>query len=73
MNSTTTTSTAEKLRVLLVQFGIPEVLVSDNGTNLVSKEFEEFTQHNGGIKHVTSAPAHPASNGLAERAVTEDF
>ena len=72
MNSTTTTATVERLRVLLVQFGIPEVLVANNGTNLVSKEFEEFTQHNE-IKHVTSAPAHPASNGLAERAVTEDF
>ena len=68
MNSTTTIATVEKLRVLFAQFGIPDVLVSDNGTNFVSKEFEEFTRRNG-IKHVTSAPAHPASNGLAERAV----
>ena len=68
MNSTTTIATVEKLRVLFAQFGIPDVLVSDNGTNFVSKEFEEFTRRNG-IKHVTSAPAHPASNGLAECAV----
>ena len=27
-----------------------------------------FTKQNG-IRHVTSAPYHPASNGLAERAV----
>ena len=68
MTSTTTAATVEKLRVLFAQFGIPEVLVSDNGTNFVSKGFAEFTQYNG-IKHVTSAPAHPSSNGLAEHAV----
>ena len=68
MNSTTTTATVEKLRIMFAQFGIPEVVVSDNGTNFVSKEFEEFMRRNG-IKHVTSAPAHPSSNGLAENAV----
>ena len=68
MNSTITTVTVEKLRVMFAQFGIPEVVVSDNGTNFVSKEFEEFMQRNG-VKHITSAPAHPSSNGLAENAV----
>ena len=31
-------------------------------------EVQDFTKFNG-IRHVTSAPYHPASNGLAERAV----
>ena len=58
----------EKLRALFSSFGLPEVLVSNNGPNLVSSEFKEFL-HRNGVKQMTSAPAHPASNGLAERAV----
>ena len=68
MSSTTTAATVEKLRSLFAQFGLPDVLVSDSGPNFVSSEFKEFL-HRNGVKQVTSAPAHPASNGLAERAV----
>ena len=48
--------------------GFPTTLVSDNGPQLVSKEFED-KMTKWGIKHLLSPPYHPASNGLAERAV----
>ena len=42
--------------------------MSDNGTPFVTEEFVHFL-HQNGIKHNTSTPYHPASNGLAECAV----
>ncbi|XP_051785433.1 uncharacterized protein K02A2.6-like [Erpetoichthys calabaricus] len=44
---------------------LPEQLVSDNGTQFTSAEFQAFVKKNG-IKHITSVPYHPATNGLAE-------
>ena len=44
------------------------MLVTDNGPCFVSEEFEIFLAKNG-VKHITTAPYHPATNGLAERAV----
>jgi len=68
----TPTSTSEavirELRTVFARFGLPETVVTDNGTCFVSAEFETFLRKNG-IKHFTSAPYHPASNGMAERAV----
>ena len=59
----------DALRTIFARFGIPETIVSDNGTPFVSEEFIHFL-HQNGIKHNASAPYHhPASNGLAERAV----
>ena len=54
-----------KLREILAQHGLPEILVTDNAPNFTSEEFQTFMRKNG-IVHITSAPYHPASNDLAE-------
>ena len=56
------------LRSIFITHGLPEVLVSDNGTAFTSAEFHEIVNKNG-IRHISTAPYHPGSNGLAERAV----
>ena len=68
MDTTTSTKTIEKLQSLFARYGVPSQLVSDNGPQFKSEEFQMFLKRNG-IKHLTSAPYHPASNGLAERCV----
>ncbi|KAK3748327.1 hypothetical protein QZH41_005512, partial [Actinostola sp. cb2023] len=61
-------ATISKLRSMFATHGLPEVLVSDNASNFVSSEMEEFLSQNG-VVHITSAPYHPSTNGLAERTV----
>jgi len=68
LSSTTSKVIIENLRMVFARLGLPETVVSDNASYFVSQEFEDFLQRNG-IRHTTSAPYHPSSNGLAERAV----
>ena len=68
MDTSTSEATISKLRIIFATHGLPEVLVTDNGRNFTSAEFAEFCKKNC-VKHVRTAPYHPASNGLAERAV----
>ncbi|XP_062537880.1 uncharacterized protein K02A2.6-like [Armigeres subalbatus] len=66
--SITTSATICILRSLFARLGMPETLVSDNGTQFTSAEFAQFCLENG-VNHVTTAPFHPQSNGQAERFV----
>ena len=67
MTSSTTAATILWLRQTFGTHGLPYTLVSDNGTAFTSHELQNYCRSNG-IKHIRSAPFHPASNGLAERA-----
>ena len=58
----------QHLKTLFAQFGIPDIIATDNGSCFVSSEFEDFLTTNG-IIHWKSSPYHPSSNGLAEKAV----
>ena len=68
VNTATSHVTIERLQTLFATHGIPEVVVSDNGTQFTSTEFSQFMIKNG-IRYIKTAPYHPSSNGLAERAV----
>ena len=48
--------------------GLPEQIVSDNGSQFTPEEFAVFLKANG-IRHIRSAPYHPATNRLAEQFV----
>lgn len=58
----------EKLCEISSRFGLPKTVVSDNGAQFISDEFQNFMKLNG-IRHLRSAPYHPASNGAAENSV----
>ncbi|XP_062551120.1 uncharacterized protein K02A2.6-like [Armigeres subalbatus] len=64
----TASTTITILRNIFARLGMPETLVSDNGTQFTSSLFTQFCSTNG-IEHVTTAPFHPQSNGQAERFV----
>lgn len=68
MGSTSTSATVKRLRKIFAEFGLPRTIVSDNGPQFTSDEFQAFCKSNC-LHHVTGAPYHPKTNGLAERAV----
>ncbi|GAU50817.1 hypothetical protein TSUD_410870, partial [Trifolium subterraneum] len=54
-------------RDVLARFGIPQVVVTDNGTQFTNKKFQEFLATIGTTQHFTSVE-HPQTNGQAEAA-----
>lgn len=58
----------EEFKKVLVRFGLPRHLVTDNGTQYTSLEFQKFYKNNGS-KHSFTAPHHLATNGEAENFV----
>ncbi|XP_055584704.1 uncharacterized protein K02A2.6-like [Uranotaenia lowii] len=65
---TTSISTIRILKDLFARMGIPTTLLSDNGNQFTSEEFQTFCLENG-IDHLTTAPFHLQSNGQTERFV----
>ena len=68
MSDIKTVTLIDTLRTSFATHGLPHIIVSDNRPSFTSKEFKNFI-HKNGIKHITTTPYHPSSNGTAERAV----
>ena len=56
------------MRNIFATHGVPDEVVSDDGRQFVSEEFQVFLRNNN-VKSIRSAPYHPISNGEEERFV----
>ena len=68
LRSTTAASVINHTKSIFARHGIPQIIVSDNGPQFASKQFEEFAQKYE-FTHIASSPAYSQANGEAERAV----
>ncbi|PIO53247.1 integrase core domain protein, partial [Teladorsagia circumcincta] len=68
MTSISASQTVKELKKMFARYGIPQTIVSDNGTQFTSEQFKRMCEE-GGITHVRTAPYHPQSKGQAERFV----
>ncbi|KAK8765825.1 hypothetical protein V5799_031565, partial [Amblyomma americanum] len=64
----TADATIRRLRTIFYTHGIPDIIVSDNGTAFTSEKYADFLSTNG-IRRILTPPYHPASNGAVERVV----
>ena len=55
VSAATSQNTIEQLRSTFACHGLPEIIVTDNGTAFTSQEFQDFVKFNG-IRHVRIAP-----------------
>ena len=68
MTSTVSSKVIDVLKRVFARYGIPEVFRSDNGPQYSSDEFAKFMESLH-IRHITSSPHYPQSNGQSERMV----
>ena len=65
---TSASSVIQFLREQFSRHSIPDCLVTDNDSQIVSQEFIQFAT-NWEFKHVTSSPCYPKSDGKAQSVV----
>ena len=66
LHSTTSSAIIGHLHKIFPSYALPEKVVTDNGANLVSGEFENFLELHG-IKHRKVTPYWPQANAEVER------
>ena len=66
VHSTSSKALIQRLDAQFARYGLPMVLRTDNGSNLVSGEIEKYLEEMG-IKHLRTTPLWPRANGEVER------
>jgi transposase InsO family protein len=56
----------EPIKEIMYQFGIPNNIITDNGTQFTTSEFKDFCVDSGNKMNYASM-SHPQSNGQVER------
>ena len=64
----TSSAVIQLTKSVFSEHGIPDKVISDNGPQFASEEYQTFSR-TWGFKHVTSSPHYPRSNGMIERSI----
>ena len=59
---------ADRMRLYMSLFGRPEEVMTDNGPQYTGQAFKRLL-HDWSVRHITSSPHYPRSNGFIERHV----
>ncbi|KAK7100337.1 hypothetical protein V1264_023309 [Littorina saxatilis] len=68
LENTTSSTVIKKLKAHIARYGSPCILVSDNGPQFTSENFQEFAR-SFDFEHRTSSPYNSKANGKAESSV----
>ena len=68
LDNTLSSTVIRKLKSHFARYGLPSILISNNGPQFVSDDFMQFA-HEYDFEHRTSSPTYPQSNGMVESAV----
>ena len=68
LSNTLASTVIQHTKSIFARFGVPKIVVSDNGPQYSSHEYKKFAK-DWGFYHNTSSPKYPNSNGLVERAI----
>jgi transposase InsO family protein len=66
--NTLASTVVQHTKSIFARFGIPKIVVSDNGAQYSSHQYKTFAKE-WGFQHDTSSPRYPKSNGFVERVI----
>jgi transposase InsO family protein len=67
VTSQDSTSAVNFIKSIVFRFGVPNSIITDNGTNFTSREFGDYCEELG-IQLNFASVAHPQTNGQVEKA-----